>query len=89
MSAFEAPVEGADTADAFFQFFLGMAVRLIDRFGRFAEVMEVTELVGDRGQGLFDGGTDRGLSITDHTRNGHAQGLLDLAQQLRQVVLGR
>ena len=58
MSAFEAPCEGAYTTDAFFQFFLGMAVRLIDRFGRFAEVMEVTELVGDLGQGLFDGGTD-------------------------------
>ena len=66
-----------------------MAVCFIDRFGCFAEVMEVTELVGDLGQGLLDGGTDRGLSITDHTRNGHAQGLLDLAQQLSQVVLGR
>ena len=89
MSAFEAPFEGAYTADAFFQFFLGMAVCFIDRCGCFAEVMEVTELVGDLGQGLLDGGTDRGLSITDHTRNGHAQGLLDLAQQLSQVVLGR
>jgi hypothetical protein len=66
-----------------------MAVRFIDRFGRFAERRDVPELGGDLGQGLCDGGTERGLSSTDPTRNGHAQGLLALAQPLSQVVLGR
>ena len=43
------PFQGAHTADVFFEDLLGMAVGLIDRLGRFVQVVKVTELVGDLG----------------------------------------
>jgi hypothetical protein len=40
-SAFEVPFDGAYPADALLQFLLGMAVGLLDRLGRFAQIMQV------------------------------------------------
>ena len=39
------PFQGAHATDVFFEDLLGMAVRLVDGFRGFLEVMEVTELV--------------------------------------------
>jgi hypothetical protein len=36
------PFQGAHTADVFFEDLLGMAVGLIDRLGRFVQVVKVT-----------------------------------------------
>ena len=43
------PFQGAHTADVFFEDLLGMAVGLIDRLGRFVQVVKVTQLVRDLG----------------------------------------
>ena len=40
-----------------------MAVGLVDRPGRLAQIMEVAELVGDAVEGLLDRLADRGLAI--------------------------
>lgn len=65
-----------------------MAICIVDRFGRFAQGMEMTEWVRDFGEGLFDGGPTRELAIADDARDGHTESLLDLASPLYQVVLG-
>ena len=65
-----------------------MAVGLIDRLGRFVQVVKVAELVGDLGQGLGDSRTDGQLPIGDDAHNGHLQGLLHLTQQRGYVVVG-
>ena len=43
--SFKAPFDGTYPTDTLFQFFLGMAVGFIDGLRRFAEIMEVTQLV--------------------------------------------
>ena len=62
----EAPFNGAYPADTLFQFFLGMAVGLIDGLGCLAEVMEVTELVRHLGEHVGDSAADGQLAIRDH-----------------------
>src|SRR5262249_21379577 len=43
------PVQGAHATDVFFEDFLGMAVRFIDRLSGFVQVVKVTQLVGHLG----------------------------------------
>ena len=43
------PFQGAHATDVFFEDFLGMAVRLIDRLSGFVQVVKVTQLVGHLG----------------------------------------
>jgi hypothetical protein len=43
------PCQGTHATDVFFEDLFGMTVRLSDRLGRFAQVVKVTQLVGDLG----------------------------------------
>jgi hypothetical protein len=45
----KATFQGTHAADVLFEGRLGMAVGLVDRLGRFAQVVKVTELVGHLG----------------------------------------
>src|SRR5512135_3685687 len=58
---------------------LGVAVRLVDRLGGFAEVVKMTELVGHAVECLLHRLADRVLAVGDHPDDWHRQGLLDLA----------
>lgn len=65
-----------------------MTIGFRDRFGGLAEIMKVTQLVGDVGQGVLHGFADGALAITDDCSNGHTQGLLDPAQKRSPVGVG-
>jgi hypothetical protein len=52
---FQLPFKGAPAADPFFACLFGVAVGLIDRFGRFTQVMEMPELMRHLWQGFCDG----------------------------------
>lgn len=58
MPSCEAPFHGAYPADTLFEFFLGMAVGVINRLRCLAERMEVTQLVWHIGEHLRDGTAD-------------------------------
>ena len=58
-----------------------MPVRLIDRFGRFTQVMELTELMGHPGQLLGDREALGLLAIGDHASDRHGQPFFDLTEQ--------
>jgi hypothetical protein len=79
---------GTYASDTLFELFFGMAIGFIDGFSGFAQVMEVTQLVGYEGQGMVHGFADRELPITDDRYNGHTQGLFDAAQERSQVGVG-
>jgi hypothetical protein len=61
--SFEAPFDGADPADTFFQFFLGMVVGFLNGLRGLMEIMEVTELVRHREEHLRNGTADGQLAI--------------------------
>jgi hypothetical protein len=58
MPSFEAPFNGAYPTDTLFEFFLGMAVGVINRLRCLAEIMEVTQLVWHIGEHRRDGPAD-------------------------------
>ncbi len=47
--ALQRPLDGAHAPHVLFQLCLGVAVRLVDRLGRLAQIMELAELVGHSG----------------------------------------
>jgi hypothetical protein len=59
-----------------------------DRSCRFAQEVELAELVGNPRQRLRHREADRGIAITDHTRNRHAYRTRHRAQQRRQIMGG-
>jgi hypothetical protein len=87
--AFETPFDGAYTTDTLFQFFLGMAVGVINGLRGLAEIMEVTELVWHIGEHLRDGTADGQLAVRNETNNRHLHGLAYCPEQYCQVLLGR
>ena len=76
---FQFACDGPDAPYPLFQRFLGMAVRFIDRFGGFTQIMELTQLVRHIRQGLGHGGPDGGLAVRDDPDHGHLERLLYLA----------
>ena len=48
----------------------------------------MTQLMGNPGQDLLDGVSDGVLAVTDDTRNGDLQSLLDLVDEGGQIVSG-
>jgi len=78
-----------DATHPLFQRFLGMAVGFIDRLGGFTQIMEMTQLVRHGRQDLGHGSPDGGLAISDDPDYGYLERLLHLAQEYRQIVLGR
>jgi hypothetical protein len=74
------------TADTLLEFFLGMPVRFVDGFCGFLEVMEVAELMRHLGEGMGHSAADGELSVGDHPRNRHPDGLLDLGEQSGEVL---
>jgi hypothetical protein len=63
MASFEAPFKGASPSDTLFEFFLGMAIGVINRLRCLAEIMEVTQLVWHIGEHLCDGTADGELAV--------------------------
>ena len=62
-----------------------MAIRLIDRLGRLAEIVEMAELMRDTVKGLGHRLADALLAIGDHAGDRHRQGPAHLVDQARQV----
>jgi hypothetical protein len=87
--AFEAPFDGADPADTLFQFFLGMAVGVINGLRGLTEIMEVTQLVWHIGEHLRDGTADGQLAVRHDADNRHRQGLTHCPEQYGEVRVGR
>ena len=58
-----------------------MAIRLLDRLGRLAEIVEMAELVRDPGQGPHHRLADALLAVGDRAGDGHRQGLAHLGDQ--------
>ena len=89
MPSFEAPFDGTDPTDMFFQFFLGMAVGFINRLSGLTEIMKVTELVGHLGEHRRDGTADGQLAVRNDADNRHLHGLTYCLEQNGEVLLGR
>ena len=89
MPSFEAPFDGAYPTDPLFQFFLGMAVGVINGLRRLAEIMEVTELVWHIGEYLRDGTADGQLAVRNDADNRHRHVLTHCPEQYGEVRLGR
>ena len=88
-AGFQLPFERADAPDVLLELLLGMAIGFIDRLGRFAEVMKLTQLMGDSGQRRPNGAANGVLAVGEHRLDRHGQGLLDFAQQDGQIRLRR
>ena len=88
-AACEAAFNGPYPADTLLEFFLGMAICLVDRFCGFMEIMEVTELMRHLREDTCHSAADRQLSIGDHPSNRHSDGLLDLGEEGCESLLGR
>lgn len=84
---FEGALDGPDAAHFLLQAHLGVAVRLEDRLGRLAQIMKLAQLVRHTGEDGRHGRADRLLSIGDDPADRHGQGLLDRAEQRRQIAL--
>ena len=85
---FEGALDRADPPHLFLELLLGVPVRLVNRLGRFSEIMKLAELVGHPGQGRFHGVADRNLTVGDHAADRHRQRGLDFPQQGGQILLG-
>ena len=76
-------------AHGLLQLFLGMPIGLIERLGGLPKIVELAQLMGNRGQGRRHRPPDRVLPIGDNAENRDRQRGLDFAQQGGQVGLGR
>ena len=87
--SFEAPCDGAHPADPLFPCFLGMAVGVIERLRRLAELREVAQLVWRIRAHLRNGTADGQLAVRNDADKRPLHGLLPRSQQDGQVRLGR
>jgi hypothetical protein len=87
--AFEAPFNGADPTDTFFEVFLGMAVSVINGLRCLAEIMEVTQLVWHIGEHLRDGTAEGQWAVRHDADNRPLQGLTHCPEQYGEVRWGR
>jgi hypothetical protein len=88
-AGFQLPFERADAPDVLLELLLGMAIGFIDRFGGFAEVVKLAQLVGNARQRRPDGAANGVLAVGEHRPDGHGQGLLHFAQQGGEILLRR
>jgi hypothetical protein len=86
---FELPFERTHFPDVLFELLLGMAIGFVDRLGRFAEVVELAELVGHARQRGPDRPANRVLAVGDDSSDRHRQRLPDLVEQGGEIVLRR
>lgn len=63
-----------------------MPICLIDWLGRFPQVVELAELMGDTRQHPLDRPADGMLAIGDDATDRHRHGILHLLHQGRQIV---
>ena len=87
--SFEAPFDGAYPTDTLLEFFLGMAVGIVNGLRRLAKIMEVTQLVWHLGEHLRNGTADGQLAVRHHADNRHLQVLTHGPEQCGEVGLGR
>ena len=80
--SFEAPFNGAYPTDTLFEFFLGMAVSVINGLRRLAEIMEVTQVVWYIGEHLRDGTAEGQLAVRHEAHNRHRQVLTHCSEAL-------
>jgi hypothetical protein len=85
----QTPFYGAHPTDMLLQFFLSMPVSLVDRLCCFAEVMEVTQLVGHLRKHGCDGTAEGELAVLNDAYNRDRHGLPHRPEQSCQVLLGR
>ena len=78
--SFQCPLDGTDPTHLLFEDRFGMAVRLKDRLGRFAQIMELAELVWHPWQQLGDGLANRLLAVGDHASDRHRQRFCNLTE---------
>jgi hypothetical protein len=88
-AGFQLPFERTDFPDVLLKFLLGMAIGFVNRLGRFAEVVELAELVRHTRQRGLDRPANRVLPVGDHSPDRHGQRLLDLLEQGGEIVLRR
>ena len=86
---FQLAFQGSHAPHLLLELLLGMAIRLVDRLGRFAQVMKLAELVGNARQRRPNRPPNRVLAIGEHAADGDRQRLLDFPQQGPQILLSR
>jgi hypothetical protein len=84
----QTPFYGAHPTDMLLQCFLRMPVSLVDGLCGFAEVMEVTQLVGHIREHSCDGTADGELAVRNDAYNRDRHGLPHRPEQACQVLLG-
>jgi len=81
------PLNWTNTAYLLFQFFLCMAIRLVDWFCRFAQIMKVTQLM----RNLWKGGrhciANGMLAIRNDPPNGNSERILHFLEQGHDIGL--
>ncbi len=83
--AFHPLLDRPHAPDVLLEFLLGVAIRLIERACRLAQIMELTELMRYPRQGARDGEAEGLLSIGDNPDDWHAEGRPHLVDQARHV----
>jgi len=81
-------LDDPNAPDTFFQLFFGVPIGFVDGPGGFAEVMELTELMGDTGQCFGDRPLNRSLAIGDDSGDGNGDGIFDFENESGEVILG-
>jgi hypothetical protein len=82
-------LQRAHAPHLFLQLLLGVPVRLSYRLGRFAQIVNLAELVRDTGKHGCYRRPNRLLPVGDDAADRHRQRGLDFPQQRHQVALGR
>ena len=86
---FELPFERPDFPDVLLEFLLGMAIGFVNWLRRFAEVVEVAQLVRHAWQRGLDCPANRVLPVGNDAPDRHGQRLLDLLEQGGEILLRR
>src|SRR5450759_1606248 len=84
---FQGPLDGANPTYLLLELSLGMPIRLENRFGSFAHIMELTELMRHAWQAPDDGLANGLLAVRNHADDRHRQRFFDLAEQGEEVSL--
>jgi hypothetical protein len=88
-AGFQLPFERTDFSDLLLEFLLGMAIGFVNRLRRFAEVVELAQLVRHARQRGLDRPTNRVLPVGDDAPDRYGQRLLDLLEQGGEILLRR
>src|ERR1700726_2578056 len=80
LQLFEPPLDGAHPTHLLLELGFGMPVRLKDRFGRFTQIMELTELMRHTRQALGDRLANGLLAVRDPPLDGDGERFFDLTE---------